>query len=78
MNLPVQGVAFEAVVEVSHEGDGVCRGLHQVGQGRVELVLSIVLPGNRVDSLYRVLDVKNSSLRILKFDLEFRVEHSFD
>ena len=63
---PVQGLTLETVVQVPHEGDGVGGGLHQVDQGGVQLVLPIVLPGYRIDSLHRVLDVKNSALRILK------------
>ena len=63
---PVQWVTLETVVQVPHEGYGVRGGLHQVGQGGVQLVLPVVLSGYRIDSLHRVLNVKNSSLRILK------------
>ena len=45
-------LTLQALVEISHQGNGGGGGLHQVVHGGVELTLPVVLPGDTVHLLH--------------------------
>ena len=65
MSSPEERFTVETVVEISHECDSVGGSINQVGESWVEILLSVVLPGNGVDFVDPVSDIHDSSLRVL-------------